>query len=214
MNKNKILDKLADIGIVPVVRAPSLENALGAVDALARGGIPVAEITMTVPDAISVIKRLKAEHTDELTIGAGTVTNVSMCKAAIEAGAVFIVTPSVNLEIIEYCKNTGICVVGGALSPTEILAVWNVGANAVKVFPAQAVGGPGYIKAIHAPLPRIPLVPTGGVYLENVAEYLKAGALFVCAGTDLVNKNALATGDLEAISRRAQQYIQEVKKAR
>lgn len=201
------------IGVVPVIRTSSPELAINAATALAAGGISIAEITLTTPDARSVIETLANKGVGNLLVGAGTVTDLVSCKSAIAAGATFIVTPFVHLEVIAHCVREEICVMSGALTPTEIFSVYRAGADAVKVFPAKAVGGPGYLRLIRDPLPHIPLVPTGGVSLENIQEYLRAGAVFVGAGTDLVNKQALAENNLHKITSRAEAYLKAVKQA-
>ena len=203
--------RMKSLGIVPVIRTSSPELAVNAVTALTAGGISIAEITLTTPDALSVIETLVNREEEDLLIGAGTVTDLTSCKSAVAAGARFIVTPFVNLEVIEHCVRQEICVMSGALTPTEIFSVHQAGADAVKVFPAKAVGGPGYLKLIRDPLPHIPLVPTGGVNLENMQDYLAAGAVFVGAGTDLVNKKALADNNLDMITQRAKAYLEAVR---
>jgi len=212
--KHAILDVLAEIGIVPVVRADDEREAFGAAEALLEGDIPVCEITMTVPGAIEVIKRLNKEFSGVLTVGAGTVKTLEMCERALQAGCQFIVTPTVNLNVVSLCRKEGVCVIGGALTPTEILSVWEAGASAVKVFPAKAVGGPHFIRMIHDPFPEIDLVPTGGVDLNTLPEYLKAGAVFVGAGGDLVNRGTLKQGNFREISERARQYVAVIQAVR
>jgi 2-dehydro-3-deoxyphosphogluconate aldolase/(4S)-4-hydroxy-2-oxoglutarate aldolase len=212
--RHAVLEVLAEIGIVPVIRADDERTAFGAAEALLKGGIPVCEITMTVPGAIEVIASLSKEFTEALTIGAGTVNNVKVGRRALEAGCQFVVTPTVKLDVISLCKGEGTCVIGGALSPTEILSVWDAGASAVKVFPVKAVGGAQYIRMIHDPFPEIDLVPTGGVDLNTLPEYLKAGAVFVGAGGDLVNKETLKEGRFREISERARQYMAVIQTVR
>ena len=208
------LNIFMEAGVVPVIRADDERTALGAAEALIEGGIPICEITMTVPGAIKVIASLSSDFAEVLTIGAGTVTSVKMCQNALAAGCRFVVTPTVNLEIISLCKKEGICIIGGALTPTEILSVWKAGASAVKVFPAKAVGGARYIRMIREPFPEIDLVPTGGVDLNTLPEYLKAGAVFVGAGGDLVNKVVLNEGKFFEITKRARQYREVIQKVR
>ena len=190
-----------------MIRGDNKEEAIAAVDALARGGIPVSEVTMTVPGAIDVIRDLADRERDRLTIGAGTITDVRKCEEAIDAGCQFVVSPILNLEVIELCREKDVCIIGGALTPTEIHATFLAGADAVKVFPAKALGGPNYIKMLREPFPDLPLVPTGGVNLETIADFFMAGALLVGAGGDLVRREALRTGDMERISDRARQYV-------
>jgi len=214
MDKKTVFQNLVAVGIVPVIRSSSAKNVLLAIKALMEGGIPVAEVTMTVPNALAAIEECAREFGGHLTLGAGTVTDEETCRKAIEAGSQFIVTPSVKTDIIRICVQNDVCVIGGALTPTEILTVWEAGAAAVKVFPAKAVGGPAYLRMIREPLPHIPLVPTGGVTLETLPEYLGAGAAFVGAGGDLVNKGAVEAGKAELITERARQYVAAIRAAR
>jgi 2-dehydro-3-deoxyphosphogluconate aldolase/(4S)-4-hydroxy-2-oxoglutarate aldolase len=205
---------LKQAGVVPVIRAESEKRVLAAVEALAGGGIPVAEITLTVPNAIQTIERCTGHFGDTVIVGAGTVTRAEDAQRAIAAGCRFIVTPTVNIAVIDVCRQAGVCVIGGALTPTEILTVWEAGADAVKVFPAKAVGGPAYIKMIHEPLPHIPLVPTGGVNLDTIEAFLSAGAEFVGAGSDLAGRALIDAGDTEEITRRARRYVAAIGRAR
>ena len=210
MSKASIFKRICRVGILPVIRGDNQEEAIAAVDALAKGGIPVSEVTMTVPGAIDVIRNLARKNGDHLTIGAGTVTDVQKCEAAIDAGCRFVVTPILNLEVIKLCREKDVCVIGGALTPTEVHATFLAGADAVKVFPAKALGGPAYFKMLREPFPELPLVPTGGVTIDTMAEYFKAGALLVGAGGDLVSRDALRTGNMERITKRARQYVSAI----
>ncbi len=214
MDKQTVLNRLKAVGVVPVVRAESAEHVIGAVEALIEGGIPVAEITMTVPGAIGVIERCVARFGDRLTVGVGSVTSAAMGRDAIAAGSVFVVTPTAKPEVIDVCNRSRRLVIAGALTPTEILSVWEAGADAVKVFPAKAMGGPAYIRMIREPLPHIPLAPTGGVNLATLADYFAAGVVFVGAGGDLVDKNAVNSGDRRTIAARAGQYAAAIRAAR
>jgi 2-dehydro-3-deoxyphosphogluconate aldolase/(4S)-4-hydroxy-2-oxoglutarate aldolase len=214
MDKQSILRKIEQVGVVPVVRAESSDNVVRAVEALVEGGIPVAEITMTVPGAVKVIERCAAHFGDRVTLGAGSVTSADMCAEVIGAGSVFVVTPVFKAAVIDACKHRGICVVAGALTPTEIFMAWEAGADVVKVFPAKAMGGAAYLRMVHEPLPQIPLTPTGGVTLETLADYFKAGVPFVGAGGDLVSKKAIDAGDTQTITNRARQYVAAIRAAR
>jgi 2-dehydro-3-deoxyphosphogluconate aldolase/(4S)-4-hydroxy-2-oxoglutarate aldolase len=214
MTSDSVFKQLCRIGIVPVIRSDRKQEAIAAVQALANGGIPVAEITMTVPSAIDVIENLVDQNIrqnvgngDQLIIGAGTVTDANACAAAIAAGCRFIVTPIFAPDVIAICREKEVCVIGGALTPTEIHATFRAGAHAVKVFPAKALGGAAYFKMLREPFPHIPLVPTGGVDLETLPAYFEAGALLVGAGGDLVRRKALHSGDMEQITLRAKQYV-------
>lgn len=214
MSKDSVFQQLCRIGILPVIRSEGKQEAISAVEALAKGGIPVAEITMTVPGALEVIRDLVDEKGDRLTIGAGTVTDAHTCAAAIDAGCQFVVTPILDPEVIGLCRKKKVCIIGGALTPTEIHATFLAGADAVKVFPAKALGGPAYFRMLREPLPDIPLVPTGGVNLDTMAEYFAAGAVLVGAGGDLVRREALNNSEMDQITARARQYISAISKAR
>jgi 2-dehydro-3-deoxyphosphogluconate aldolase/(4S)-4-hydroxy-2-oxoglutarate aldolase len=214
MDKQTVLANLARAGVVPVVRAESADHVVAAVEALLEGGIPVAEITMTVPNAVAVIGRCADRFGGRITLGAGSVTGSDMAMQVIDAGSVFVVTPVFKPAVIDVCKQRGVCVVAGALTPTEILLAWEAGADVVKVFPAKAMGGAAYLRMVHEPLPHIPLTPTGGVTLETLADYFKAGVPFVGAGGDLVSRIAIDSGNRQAIAERARQYVAAIRSAR
>jgi 2-dehydro-3-deoxyphosphogluconate aldolase/(4S)-4-hydroxy-2-oxoglutarate aldolase len=214
MKKKTVFKTLKKTGVVPVLRTDSEKNVLAAVAALIDGGIAVAEITLTIPNAIRVIENCIDRFGNRVILGAGSVTQAQACENAIKAGCRFIVTPTVKTEVIAVCRRADVCVIGGGLTPTEILNSWEAGADAVKVFPAKAVGGPTYIRMIHDPLPEIPLVPTGGVNLETLVEYIHAGAEFIGAGGDLAGKALIESGKTEQISTRARQYTAAIQKAR
>ncbi len=185
-----------------------------AVAAIKAGGVTVLEVTMTVPGAVRVIEQLAAAHGDEAVIGAGTVLDPETAHECIEAGAQFIVSPSLNEETIDFCRGRDVAVFPGALTPTEVVRAWMAGADAVKVFPAGAVGGASYLKALKAPLPQIELVPTGGVSLQTAADFIKAGAMALGVGADLIDPQALREGRAEVITERARQFIEIVREAR
>jgi 2-dehydro-3-deoxyphosphogluconate aldolase/(4S)-4-hydroxy-2-oxoglutarate aldolase len=213
-DKAEVIGRLTSIGIIPVVRAESTDMARRAVAAILKGGISVLEITMTVPGAVGVIKELSAEIDPEVIIGAGTVLDPQTAQACIDAGAQFIVSPSLNLETIAFCGQHGIAVMPGALTPTEVVTAWTAGADFVKVFPAGAVGGASYIKALKAPLPHIKIVPTGGVSLETAAAFIKAGAEALGIGGDLVDVKALRQGRDDVVTERARLFVEIVQQAR
>jgi len=214
MERQSVFHSLKNAGIVPVIRSSSSAKVLRIVEALIKGGIPVAEVTMTVPRAIKTIEECANEFGTALTLGAGTVIDEATCTRAIEAGSQFIVTPTVRIEVVKTCKEKNTCVIGGALTPSEILAVWEAGADAVKVFPVKAMGGAAYLRMVSEPMPSIPLVPTGGVTLETLEEYFRAGAVFVGAGGDLVNKKKAEAGDFAWITERSRQYVAAIRNAR
>ncbi len=198
---------------MPVIRADSADEARQVIEAIRRGGITTIEITMTVPDAIDLIADLSKSDADVL-IGAGTVLDVETARKCVEAGAKFIISPALNLETIKFCNVREIVVMPGALTPTEIVAAWNAGADFVKVFPASAMGGASYLKSLKAPLPHIKLIPTGGVSLKNAAVFFRAGAEAVGVGADLVDLQALREGRADSISEMARQYIEIAKATR
>lgn len=211
--KEKNLQEMIDGGVVAIVRVESARQAIEVCGAIARGGIKPIEVTMTVPGAIDVIKEFKSAMKDEVLVGAGTVLDTETARAVILAGAEFIVTPTLNLRVIEMCRRYGKIVIAGAFSPTEILTAWEAGADIVKVFPAT-VGGPQYLNDIRGPLPQINLVPTGGVDLENTPDFIRAGAVAVAVGASLVDKAALSEGKYDLITEKAKRFIEAVKLAR
>jgi 2-dehydro-3-deoxyphosphogluconate aldolase/(4S)-4-hydroxy-2-oxoglutarate aldolase len=211
---SSVMQRIRAVGIVPVVRATSADEALAAVDAIRAGGIPILEITLTVPGAVQIIAGLAARIGEDALIGAGTVLDADSARACIDAGARFVVSPSLDIPTIETCRALDVPVFPGALTPTEIVTAWKAGANAVKVFPANAVGGASYLKSVKAPLPQIELIPTGGVSLKTVAELIAAGAFALGVGADLVDLGALRRGEAAAITRKAAEYVAAVAAAR
>jgi len=209
-----VLTRIRDTGIIPVVRATSPEEALAAVEAIRAGGIPILEITLTVPGAVTIIRDLARRLGDQALIGAGTVLDAETARACIDAGARFVVSPSLDIPTIEACRSLNIPVFPGALTPTEIVTAWRAGANAVKVFPASAVGGATYLKSLKAPLPQIELIPTGGVSVKSVPDFIAAGAFALGVGADLVNLEALRRGDAASITAKAREYVAAVTAAR
>ena len=204
---------LRDVGILPVIRAPNADAAVAVVEALLQVGLTVAEITMTVPNAIDAIGAV-AKRFPEVLVGAGTVTDAETARRAVDAGAEFIVTPCLVPEVIDAAHRADVAVLPGALSPSEVFEAFRLGGDMVKVFPAQSVGGAAYLRALRGPFPDIPLVPTGGVTLENIAEMFKAGAAAVGVGTELVSKDALARHDYAAIGALAEQFVAAARQAR
>jgi 2-dehydro-3-deoxyphosphogluconate aldolase/(4S)-4-hydroxy-2-oxoglutarate aldolase len=213
ISHHDILTRLIEGKVVAVVRLDSGEQLINVAEALKAGGMSIIEFTVSTPGAIDMIKQATARFGNEVLMGAGTVLDPETARAAILAGAEFIVTPALNLATIELCKRYGKPIISGALTPTEILTAWQAGSDMVKVFPAD-LGGPGYIKAVLAPLPQVRLVPTGGVSAENAAEYLKAGATAVGVGGKLVDKAAVARGDWAAINSEAQKLVDVVRGAK
>lgn len=213
-DKAAVIQTIRDIGIIPVVRAQSADEAMKAIDAIREGGISILEITMTVPGAVGVIAEVSKRYGNDAVVGAGTVLDGETARACILAGARFIVSPSLNVETIEVCRRYGIAVMPGALTPTEVVQAWSAGADFVKVFPAGAVGGASYIKSLKAPLPQIELVPTGGVSLKTAADFIKAGASALGVGADLVDVKAIREGQSQVITERAREFVRIVREAR
>ncbi len=214
MKKADVLNRLIEIGIIPVVRASSGAEALQAIAAIKAGGVSVVEITMTVPGAIEVIKEVVNKEGAEVLVGAGTVLDAETARACILAGAEFIVSPALNFDTIAMCRRYSKAIMPGALTPTEVLAAWQAGADFVKVFPCDSLGGAKYLKSLKAPLPQIDLVPTGGVSLQTAADFIKAGASALGVGSDLVDLKALREGQANVLTERAHQYIEIVREAR
>jgi 2-dehydro-3-deoxyphosphogluconate aldolase/(4S)-4-hydroxy-2-oxoglutarate aldolase len=214
MDKKSVRDRIIEIGIVPVVRASSPRQALMAAEAVAEGGIPVVEITMTVPGAVDVIRELTKSNPSGVLIGAGTVLDADSAKGCVDAGAQFLVSPALNVETIEFAVKQNILIMAGALTPTEIVKAWKAGSDFVKVFPCGQVGGAKYIKALKGPLPQIPLVPTGGVTLNTAAEFLEAGAEALGVGSELVQPDALKSSRPEVIVETARKFVAIVKATR
>jgi len=213
MSKAEQLQRVLDAGIVAVVRAPEPDGLVEVIRALADGGVTVAEVTLTVPKALEIIAEAKKELGDAVLLGAGTVLNAETCRSALEAGAEFIVAPVVNLQVIELCQHQDKIVMPGAFTPTEILTAWEAGADIVKVFPADVVG-PAFFKAMRGPLPKIRLMPTGGVDLTTAADFLKAGACCLGIGGQLVDLKRVAARDFDGLRELAAKYVEVVRKAR
>ena len=214
MNKREVMQRIGEVGLVPVVRANSADEAMRVTDAIKEGGVSVLEITMTVPGAVRVIEEMAKRYGDEVLVGAGTVLDAETARTCILAGANFIVSPSLNLDTIELCRRYSIAVCPGALTPTEVVTAWQAGADVIKVFPCSAVGGAKYLKAIKAPLPQIELIPTGGVSLSTAAEFIQAGALALGVGADLVDTKAIRAGEPEKVTQAARKYVEIVREAR
>jgi 2-dehydro-3-deoxyphosphogluconate aldolase/(4S)-4-hydroxy-2-oxoglutarate aldolase len=207
-SKSEVAHRIEQIRIIPVVRAASPEHALQAASAVCAGGIPIIELTMTVPGAIDVIRELRRSMPADVLIGAGTVLDAKTAAKCVAAGAEFIVSPGFNRATVRYAKREGILVMAGGLTPNEVITVWNSGSDYVKVFPCGNVGGPGYIRALKAALPQIPMVPTGGVNAATAAQFLEAGAVALGIGGELVS------GDPGAITEKARQLVAIVQAAR
>lgn len=213
MSKIETAARIVEHGVIPIIRTPTTEDARQIVDAVLAAGATIIEITMGVPEGIGLIEELSSKYEDIL-FGAGTVRDAKTAEACVAAGARFIVSPSTNAETIRYCNENDIVVVPGALTPNEIEAAWNLGADFVKVFPSTAVGGPRYLRLIKGPLPHIKLIPTGGITVDLVADFLRAGAEAVGTGPDLLDLAALHEGRTQSITDTARRYLEAVREAR
>lgn len=214
MDKTKIMQHMHELGLVPVLRASSAQEAITIADAILAGGVNILEVTMTVPGAIRVIEQLANHHGDKLLLGAGTVLDAETARNCLLAGAQFIVSPALDVRTIELCRRYSVPIMPGALTPTEIVTAWQAGADVVKVFPCSALGGAKYLKALQGPLPQIQLIPTGGVSLSTAEEFLAAGAFALGVGGDLVDAKAAREGRTNVITENAQKYVGIVKKFR
>jgi 2-dehydro-3-deoxyphosphogluconate aldolase/(4S)-4-hydroxy-2-oxoglutarate aldolase len=214
MNKSEVIQQIVEVGVLPVIRANSADEARQVIEAVRAGGVTTIEITMTVPGAVGLIEELSNSYGSEVLIGAGTVLDAQAARDCVNAGAKFIISPALNFETISFCREQEIVVMPGSLTPTEIVSAWNAGADFVKVFPAGALGGASYLKSIKAPLPQIKLIPTGGVSLKTAADFIKAGASAIGVGADLVDLQALREGNTNLITERARQFTEIVRTAR
>ena len=214
MNIENAISKIHEIGIVPVIRAANLDEARRAVDAICTGGIPVIEITMTVPNAPAMIQELVKHYGTNVLTGAGTVTTAKQAEICLDAGAQFLVSPGLSLPVLQTAAARGILAIPGALTPTEVMAALEAGAQLIKIFPCGSAGGPKHIKALKAPFPETRLIPTGGVNVNNAAEYLAAGAFALGVGADLVDLAAIRRNEPGKIIDMAKILIDSVKLAR
>ena len=213
----KAVATLREVGIIPIIRASSADAVVPVAEALLQAGLPICEITLTIPNAIEAIGAVAKRFSGKLLLGAGTVTDAWMCKRAVNAGAEFIVTPCLVpevREVIQAAHRADVAVLPGALTPGEVFEAFRLGGDMVKVFPVQSVGSAAYLRALRGPFPDIPLVPTGGVTLENLAELFQAGAAAVGVGTELISKDALARRDYAAIGALAKQFLAAARQAR
>jgi 2-dehydro-3-deoxyphosphogluconate aldolase/(4S)-4-hydroxy-2-oxoglutarate aldolase len=213
VNKVQKLDLIHQTGIIAIMRASSSEQLIAAAGAIKQGGVRVIEVTMTTPGALNVIQSAKQQYGEKLLFGAGTALDSETARAAILAGADFVVAPTLNIEMIAMCNRYSIPVAPGCYTPTEMLAAWEAGADMIKLFPAD-VGGPGLVRAIRAPLPQLNIVPVGGVNLNTAAEFIKQGAYALGVGSSLVNQKLLDSGDMAELTRRAKAFIAQVKQGR
>jgi len=214
MTIEDVIRRIAEVGIVPVVRAASVHEATRAVEAVSAGGIPVVEITMTVPNAVSVIREVAQQYKDKALVGAGTVTTAEQAESCIRAGAEFLVSPGLSKSVLAVAQVSDKLYIPGALTPTELMTCHELGARLVKIFPCGNVGGPKYLKSLKAPFPNASLIPTGGVNAANAGEFIAAGAFALGVGADLVDATALREGNLEKIISAAQELVGAVVSAR
>jgi 2-dehydro-3-deoxyphosphogluconate aldolase / (4S)-4-hydroxy-2-oxoglutarate aldolase len=214
MTIDEAIRKIGEIGIVPVVRASTVEDAIRAVEAICAGGIPIFEITMTVPNAISVIRQVVREHGSVALIGAGTVTTSEQAAQCIDAGTQFLVSPGLSLPVLAMAQTRAVLAIPGALTPTELMHARDHGAKLIKIFPCGNLGGPKYLRSLRAPFPDAVLIPTGGVNVSNAADYIAAGAFALGVGGDLVDLTALRTGNLPKITQAARELVRAVHEAR
>ena len=214
MDRQNVLRRISEVGVMPVVRAASAEEAIQVVEAIRLGGLAILEITMTVPGAVKVIAEVANRFGEELVVGAGTVLDPETADRCIQAGAQFVVSPALNEDTIAFCRANDVAIFPGALTPTEVVRAWNAGADAVKIFPASAVGGASYLKSLKAPLPQIEMIPTGGVSLATAASFIAAGAFALGVGADLVDVKAIRSGETEKVTQAARAYLAAVSEAR
>jgi len=214
MTKTDVLKRIEELGIIPVVRTASGEAAVAVAEVMQNAGLPILEITMTVPGAVRVIGQLTKCYGQDVLLGAGTVNDPETAQLCIEAGAQFVVSPSLNIQTIDFCNREGIAVFPGALTPTEVVTAWQAGADAVKIFPCSAVGGPKYLRALKAPLPAIKMIPTGGVSLATAREFIDAGAWALGVGSDLISNRPLESGERESLAAAARNYVEIVRETR
>jgi len=214
MTREQVARKIREIGVVPVVRATSARHAQMAAEAVSSGGIPIAEVTMTVPGAIELIAQLASTIGREVLIGAGTVLDAQTAARCLDAGAQFVVSPGFDPATIAFVKGRGVLIMAGALTPTEVIGAWKAGSDFVKIFPCGTMGGAKYIKALKGPLPQVPMIPTGGVNLETAADLIRAGSEALGIGGELVSGAALAAGDTKSITEAARKYVGIVQETR
>ena len=214
MTIDSVIRRIEGIGIIPVIRAGSVEEASRAVEAICQGGIPIVEITMTVPNARDVIRDVAHRHGSEVLVGAGTVLSADHARLCIDAGAEFLVSPGLSPEVLSVAHTCHKLAIAGALTPTELMNAQAHGARLIKIFPCGSVGGPRYIKSLRAPFPDAALIPTGGVNISNAADFILAGAFALGVGADLIDAAALRDGSVSKITQAASELVRAVQVAR
>lgn len=212
-SRSQTIQKILNPGVVAVIRADSSAQLVNVADALVKGGAPTMEVTMTTPNALQVISDVRAKFGDAICMGVGTVLDTATARAAILAGAEYVVTPTMNVEIIKLCRRYAKPIIAGAYTPTEALTAWEAGADFIKIFPADQLG-PNYIKALKAPLPQLEIIPTGGVDLNTAGDFIKAGCAAVAAGSSFVSKEILKNQDWPELIETARKFVEVIAKAR
>ena len=214
MSIEHAIQRIQEIGIVPVVRAANVDEARRVIDAIHSGGIPIIEVTMTVPNAPAIIQELARHYGDSVLTGAGTVTTAAQAQICLDAGAQFLVSPGLSVAVLKTAAQRGILAIPGALTPTELMAALEAGAKLIKIFPCGSAGGPKHIKALKAPFPETRLIPTGGVNLENAGQYFAAGAFALGVGADLVDLGAIRRNEANKIIDMAKAFVDTVRLAK
>ncbi len=213
MNKDQKMQRIQSTGVIAIMRAKSPDQLIAAADAIKQGGVQVIEVTMTTPGALDVTKEATRRYGDDVLFGAGSVLDAETARSAMLAGAGFIVAPTLNPAVIALCNRYGVPVMPGCFTPTEMLTAWELGADMVKLFPAE-IGGPAMVKAVLAPLPQLKIVPVGGVDLNTAADFIRAGSAALGVGSSLVNQKLLDAGDMDELTRRAAAFIEAVRQGR
>lgn len=213
MDRTEKLNLIRETGVIAIIRAKSSGQLLEAADAIKAGGVRVIEVTMTTPGALDVVREATFKYGGDVLFGAGTVLDPETARAAILAGAGFVVAPTLSLPVVALCNRYGVPVIPGCYTPTEMLTAWEAGADMIKLFPAD-VGGPGLVKAILAPLPQLQIIPVGGVNLDTAAEFIRQGAAALGVGSSLINQKLLDAGDLDELTRRAAAFVAQVREGR
>ncbi len=213
MNQDTVRQRIEQLGIIPAIRVASAQDAVFAIEAIAASGLPIAELTMTTPGAVPTLQRLASQHSD-LVIGAGTVLDLDAARRCLDAGARFLTSPSLNLEIVEFARKRGVVVLPGVMTPTEVITAWHAGCDFVKVFPCSALGGASYIRALRGPFPDIRLIGSGGVTEQTVTDYIQAGCSAVGIGRDLVSPEAIRRRQPHWFHELTRRFMELVKQAR
>jgi 2-dehydro-3-deoxyphosphogluconate aldolase/(4S)-4-hydroxy-2-oxoglutarate aldolase len=213
-DKDKVKNEILRCGFVPIIRTDKPEAAVRVAGAIRDGGAPLLEITMTVPGALDIIREIADSFGDTVLVGAGTILDSETARMAILAGAAFIVAPTLDVATIRLCHRYSRIIMPGALTPTEILQAWELGADFVKIFPADALGGPAYIKAVKAPLPQVDMIPTGGVDIDTAPDFIRAGAAAVGVGSALIDKQIMAAQAWDRLTQKTEEFLQTISAVR